>query len=81
MLNLGLEGHRIFEYRMAVGLDLSLVAYMVCGAFLTILYVPHFWYLLGMSVGLHRVCIQPQAAKGVVGVEKAEKKFAWAATY
>ena len=77
---LGLEGHRVFEYRLAFGLELSLVAYMVCGAFLTVLYYPHFWYLLGMSVGLHRVCMQRQPEQGVAKAQKVEKRFAWATT-
>jgi probable O-glycosylation ligase (exosortase A-associated) len=78
--DLGMQSHQVFEYRLALGLELSLVAYMVCGAFLTVLYYPHFWYLLGMSVGLHRVCLQSQAEKSVAGVPKVNKRFAWATT-
>jgi putative inorganic carbon (HCO3(-)) transporter len=42
-----------FNYFLAYGLDLALVGYMVSGAFLTVLYYPHLWIILAMSVGLH----------------------------
>lgn len=77
---LGLEGNRVFEYRLALGLELSLVAYMVCGAFLTVLYYPHLWYLLGMSVGLHRLCAHPQPESRVAVPQEMEMGLASART-
>ncbi len=50
-----------FDYYMALGLDMALIGYMVSGAFLTVLYYPHLWVILGMSVGLHTaVTSKPQ---------------------
>jgi probable O-glycosylation ligase (exosortase A-associated) len=48
------NGH--FEYRMALGLELALIGFLVSGAFLTVLYYPHLWYLLGMTGGLRVAC-------------------------
>jgi O-antigen ligase len=42
-----------FDYFLALGLDMALVGFMVSGAFLTVLYYPHLWVILGLSVGLH----------------------------
>jgi len=44
---------RGFEFSLALGLDLALVGYMVSGAFLAVLYYPHLWIILGLSMGLH----------------------------
>ena len=49
---------RSFEVRLALGLELSLVSFFVSGFFLTILYYPHLWFLLGISAGYHRACVQ-----------------------
>ena len=47
------EKRKSFEYVLALGLDLAVVGYLVSGAFLTVFYYPHFWVMLGLSVGLH----------------------------
>jgi O-antigen ligase len=52
----GEDGQRRFEYRMATALDLALIAYVVSGSFLTVLYYPHLWVLLGMSVATYNCC-------------------------
>ena len=39
---------------MALGLDLGLVGYLTSGAFLSVLYYPHLWILLGLSVAANR---------------------------
>ncbi len=49
-----------FELRLALGLELAIVAFLISGAFLTTLYYPHMWFLLGMSVGLHRAVLQSE---------------------
>ena len=54
LLALDSSGHRRLEYWLAVGLDLALVGYLASGFFLTVLYYPHLWVLVGLSVGLHR---------------------------
>ena len=51
--SLGAEKSRRFEYQLAWGLDLALVAYLVSGAFLTVLYYPHLWFILGLSAALY----------------------------
>jgi O-antigen ligase len=35
----------------------SLLAFLVSGAFLTVLYYPHFWYLLGFAITLERASL------------------------
>jgi O-antigen ligase len=44
---------RSFQYCLAIGLDLAFVGYLSSGAFVAVLYYPHLWVLLGLSVGLH----------------------------
>jgi O-antigen ligase len=46
----------------------SLLSYLVCGAFLSVLYYPHFWYLVGFVSGLSYAvnsCIAKLDADGV----------------
>ncbi len=45
-------GRQPIEWYLARGLNLALVGYLVSGAFLTVLYYPHLWFLTGMSAGL-----------------------------
>lgn len=52
----GVDGTKRFEYRMSSALDLALIAFMVSGSFLTVLYYPHLWVLLGMSAASYN-CI------------------------
>lgn len=48
------EGDKGSYYnQIAVGLNLAWVAYLVNGAFLTVLYYPHAWILAGLTIGLH----------------------------
>jgi len=56
-------GRRSFEYCLAVGLDLALVGYLVSGAFLSVLFYPFLWILLGVSIGLSSCC-PPQPVEG-----------------
>jgi O-antigen ligase len=48
------ERSRGFEYDLSWGLDLALVGFLVSGAFLSVLYYPHMWVLLGLSAALYR---------------------------
>lgn len=52
---------RSFEYCLAVGLDLAMIGLMTSGAFLTVLYYPHLWILLGMGAGLNATCCRKRA--------------------
>ena len=52
-----------FEFFLAYGLDLALIGYMVSGAFLAVLYYPHLWIILGISVGLHLAITSRQASQ------------------
>jgi putative inorganic carbon (hco3(-)) transporter len=49
----GAEKEHRFEYNLSWGLDLALVGYLVSGAFITVLYYPHLWVLLGLTAALH----------------------------
>jgi putative inorganic carbon (hco3(-)) transporter len=60
--SLGWANRTCFEYRLSVGLDLALTGYMVSGAFITVLFYPHFWYLLGLCVALNANCLAKQPA-------------------
>jgi putative inorganic carbon (hco3(-)) transporter len=44
------SGKRSFQYCLALGLDLGLLGYLASGAFVSVLYYPHLWILLGLSV-------------------------------
>jgi O-antigen ligase len=61
-------GRRSFEYCLALGLDLALVGYLTSGAFLSVLFFPHIWILLGLSVAANTACANKQSA------EQAEKQ-------
>jgi putative inorganic carbon (HCO3(-)) transporter len=54
----GAEKARSFEYNLSWGLDLALVGYLVSGAFITVLYYPHLWVLLGLTAALHSAAAQ-----------------------
>ena len=60
--SLGLANRTCFEYRLSVGLDLAFVGYMVSGAFITVLFYPHLWYMLGLCVALNANCFAKQPA-------------------
>lgn len=59
----GEAGRQRLEYRLATALDLALIAYVVSGSFLTVLYYPHLWVLLGMSVGVYNCCARMGATQ------------------
>ena len=69
-------GRRSFEYCMAVGLDLALVGYLSSGAFLSVLYYPHLWILLGLSVAVNRCAANP--AREEQAIDKRSRNFALA---
>lgn len=77
---LGLGNRRSFEYRLSLGLDFAFVGYMVSGAFLTVLFYPHLWFLLGLSVGLHTACLQKQPEKGPDELSEQKREFVLAAS-
>lgn len=65
----GGDVHRKFEYRLALALDLALLGYLVSGAFLTVLYYPHLWVLLGLSAGLYSSCARAKPVEAALGPE------------
>jgi O-antigen ligase len=44
---------RSYEFCLAYALDLAMIGYLASGAFLTVLYYPHQWVLLGIAVGFN----------------------------
>jgi putative inorganic carbon (hco3(-)) transporter len=54
------DGRRSFEYCLAFGLNLALVGYLTSGAFLSVLYYPHLWILLGLSAAVNRCSANKQ---------------------
>ncbi len=62
-----------FEYCLTTGLDLGLVGYLVSGAFLTVLYYPHFWILLGLAAGLNRASARLPARENATPARPAAK--------
>jgi O-antigen ligase len=77
----GPEKRRSFDHFLALGLDMALVGYLVSGAFLTVLYYPHLWVILGMSVGLHTaVTVKPVGEHGLAA-EPPGRRLALAGSY
>ena len=74
----GKEGQRAMGQYMARGLNLAMVGYLLSGAFLAVLYYPHLWVLLGLSVALNTVSVPGQAAAGGAELEDQEQTFALA---
>jgi probable O-glycosylation ligase (exosortase A-associated) len=74
------EGHRTLEYSLASGLDLALVGYLASGAFVAVLYYPHLWILLGLSVGLSKACAEKQPGKEVDMELNGRRSLAWQAS-
>jgi O-antigen ligase len=70
---------RSFEYCLALGLDLALVGYLVSGAFLTVLYYPHLWILLGLSVAANTACTNKQPVDQPAELQSRKRNFALAA--
>jgi O-antigen ligase len=75
---LGLANRTCFEYRLSVGLDLAFVGYMVSGAFITVLFYPHLWYLLGLCVALHTSCLAKQPVPAPAERQERGRSFALA---
>ena len=73
-------GRRSFEYCVPLGLDLALVGYLTSGAFLSVLYYPHLWILLGLSVAANTACANQQPAEQAAEKESRERNFALAAS-
>jgi putative inorganic carbon (HCO3(-)) transporter len=70
----GPENVRTFEYNLSWGLDLALVGYLVSGAFITVLYYPHFWILLGLTAALHTAAARPAAAQPTSEAQRPKPK-------
>ncbi len=59
------------ELEMALlgrAMRVSLVGFLVSGAFVTVLYYPHFWYLLGFAVALRMAVVGQHYAKKTMPV-------------
>jgi O-antigen ligase len=69
---------RSFQYCFAVALDLALVGYLASGAFVSVLYYPHFWILLGLSVAANAACNNRQSQPVVGNEAVAARKMALA---
>ncbi|MBI4167046.1 MAG: O-antigen ligase family protein [Acidobacteria bacterium] len=54
------EERQSFEYCLALGLDLALVGFLAGAVFLSVLFYPMLWILVGLSVGLHVACARRQ---------------------
>lgn len=68
--NSGQEKLRMIYY-MTMAVDASLMAYLVTGAFITVLYYPHFWLLTAFSVVLKKVfdvILKEEGAKQGLGI-------------
>ena len=74
---LGPEGTRLFEYYLSIGLDLAFLGFLVSGAFLTVLYYPHLWLLLGLSAGLcaSSVRMVSRAKEGRIDITRPAPAF------
>jgi O-antigen ligase len=69
------DGRGSLEYCVAAGLDLAMVGYLTSGAFLAVLYYPHLWILLGLSVATHRICLsQPVAQPAAVETRARQRR-------
>ena len=61
-----LPGGGLFATAMSHGLDASLVAYLVAGFFVTVLYYPFFWINLAFTVSLYHTTTQELRRQGAV---------------
>ena len=73
LLALGPTERHSFEFCLAVGLDLALIAYLVSGAFVSVFNYPHLWILLGLSVGLHTACARKQPEPAAAAIPNPRK--------
>lgn len=60
------EDVRIPPAVVATALEASLVGYLASGVFISILYYPNFWLLMGFSLSLHRILERRNALDGRV---------------
>ncbi len=72
-------GRRSFEYCLPLGLDLALVGYLASGAFLSVLFYPHLWILLGLSVAANTTA-NKQPEEQAAEKQSQERNFALAAS-
>jgi O-antigen ligase len=70
-----------FEYYLAMGLDMALVGFLVSGAFLTVLYYPHLWVLLGTSAGLNTAVTARRAVEKIPATEPPDRNLNFAEAY
>jgi putative inorganic carbon (hco3(-)) transporter len=54
-MRISINKNRLFLYNTAKSLNLALVAYLVAGLFVTVLYYPYFWINLAMTVCTNNV--------------------------
>ena len=73
----GPDGRRSFEYCLAFGLNLALVGFLTSGAFVSVLYYPHLWILLGLSVAVNR-CSANMQPKELAVENRSQRNFALA---
>lgn len=67
------EQVRGFKYQLSLGLDLAFVGYLVSGAFLTVLYYPHLWVLLGLTAALHGATMREVSASQAPELDNWER--------
>lgn len=80
VLGQGVDKRKSYDFNAALALDLALIGYLVSGAFLTVLYYPHLWVLLGLSVGLYTANSRKQGVAAESGVEKKQQNYTLAAS-
>ena len=73
-------GLRSFEYCLALGLDLALVGYLTSGAFLSVLYYPHLWILLGLSVAANTACTNKRSGQQAAELQSQKRDLVLAAS-
>lgn len=56
----GRAGAKDLEYCLTFGMDLAMVGFLASGAFLSVLYYPHIWILLGFSAALQRASLRSE---------------------
>jgi O-antigen ligase len=78
VLERGLGRHN-FEYCLALALDLAMVAFMTNGAFITVLYYPHLWVLLGLASGLNHASTRLSAAQAQPQPQRTRLQYGWCA--
>jgi len=64
------------KYHLALALEGSMIAYLVSGAFISILYYPNFWIFTGFVISLKNIVIQSQNdLVSVTNCKTATKRF------